>query len=66
MEAEVEAEEARVAPCKVRRTEVFTEVFPLAIQNQVEEFRPVLKRFVSVNADALSSRQAVSFEAGLF
>ena len=43
--AEVEeAEEARVAPCRVHRTEAFTEVLPLAIQKPVDGFPPVLKR----------------------
>ena len=42
-----EAVEAQAALCRVRRIEVFIEVFPLATQNQVDESRPVLKRFVS-------------------
>lgn len=42
-----EAVEAQAELCRVHRIGVFIEVFPLAIQNQADEFRPVLKRFVS-------------------
>lgn len=42
-----EAVEVQVELYRVHRIGVFIEVFPLAIQNQADEFRPVLKRFVS-------------------
>lgn len=45
---EEEAAEEQVVRYKVHRTEVFTEVFLLAIQNPVDGPRPVVKPFVSV------------------
>lgn len=42
---EEEVEEALVVLCRVRRIEVFIEVSLLAIQNRVDEFHPVSKRF---------------------
>lgn len=39
----------QVARYRVRRTEVFTEVFPLAIQNPVDGPHPVVKLYVSVS-----------------
>lgn len=45
---EAEAAEERAAQYKVHRTEVFTEVFLLAIQNPVDGPRPVVKLSVSV------------------
>lgn len=49
VEVEEEVEEALVVLCRVRRIEVFIEVSLLAIQNRVDEFHPVSKRFVSKN-----------------
>lgn len=46
---EEEVEEALVVLCRVRRIEVFIEVSLQAIQNRVDEFHPVSKRFVSKN-----------------
>lgn len=45
---EVGAAGEQVAQYKVHRTEVFTEVFLLAIQNPVDGLRLVAKLFVSV------------------
>lgn len=50
-----------MARCKARLTEVFTEVFPLAIQNRVDEYRPVLKRFVSECCSSSLNRSRSGF-----
>lgn len=45
---EAEVAEGQVAQYKVHHIEVFTEVFLLVIQNQVDGLRLVVKLFVSV------------------